>query len=202
MLPRFGLFEHSESPSAPSSASATYADDVGTSSSVSTTTRRRRKRDPTEQAFAPRFRGVPVEAGRVGGSHAGSGVVVGNGGRNGSGGGAGGGGGRLDDAVEAYGEHGAGLLDLSGYAGNSQMDDDREEEQEEMDDGDGYDDDEVDDDRAFEAGREAQRLIVESAASGGSGGAGEDGGGRGKVGGAKFLPTARPDGYTNAQLRR
>lgn len=47
----------------------------------------------------------------------------------------------------------------------------------------------------FEASREAQRLIVESASSSGGGN------GEGK-GGATFLPVARPDGYSDAQLGR
>lgn len=58
----------------------------------------------------------------------------------------------------------------------------------------GEEGDEGEEGSQFEATLEAQRLIVESAASAGGSGEGK--------GGATFLPVARPDGYSDAQLVR
>lgn len=62
--------------------------------------------------------------------------------------------------------------------------------------GDGDDLEEAD----FDATTDAHQLMVESA---GSGVSTEDGGGGGEgKAGATFLPTARPEGYSEAQLKR
>lgn len=167
MLPRFGLFEHSDSPPAPSEGAA----DAGPQGV------RRKWRDPSERAFSSRYTGV-VDGARAGGGDA-------NGGRDSRGGTAGAGAvaGSVEDLLNEYragGEAGTGV------GGGGDGEPSEEEEEDSADD--------------FEAHQEDQRIIMGKAA--GSEGDGVAGGGGGGKAGAKFLPTARPSGYSEGQLRR
>lgn len=137
-----------------------------------------KKKDPTERAFAPRFTGMPPSEEAASAS-------------NGVGGGVGGG--ELGDIHRD--ENFVYLEPVGRDGGEHKGEDDNEGENDEEEEGEG-------DEGEFDARQNAHRLMVESAASGVSAGGGLAGGGEGKSPGATFLPTARPSGYTFAQLRR
>lgn len=193
MSPRFGLFEHSESPPAPSvplssSAAGTLATGTGEvadpngllSSSItslaplSTNRPERQWRDPTERAFSRRYR---VHGGASGSSDPSNGDVAN----------------RTSD------NRGASMAEAGIDLGGDEAESDSEDEAKEMDE-----------DAAFEAQQESQRITVEGASGAGAGDEGWRGGGvsdenasgSGAQANSKFLPTARPSGYSDSQLGR
>lgn len=199
MLPRFGLFEHSESPPAPSppsctTGSSTLAGAASPDSDESPSPAasalpgsgnrgQRSWRDPTERAFAKRYRGM---AGRS--TSDGNGPSQGNGGNSSR---------DNSDIAAAGGDHVISLGDAFASREPRVHRDSDDDDAEEEGNGEGDDD--------FGAQQETQRMMIESAAGGGGGSSEEDGlsgsDSRAKSG-SKFLPTARPHGYSEAQLGR
>eukprot|EP00752_Nemacystus_decipiens_P001338 g1328.t1 len=180
MLPRFGLFEDCDSPPPPTFApsSSSSPSSAPAAAAEDGDRHRRGKKDPAEFAFAPRFSGALPSAAAA----AAAGSAASNGGGH-----------PLDDdggRFRAYLEPIPGAGGAEEEKGGEHGDDEDDE-----DDGDG--DDSGDD---FEARREAELLVVEGAAAAGSGESGS--GGREGKGLSMMLPTARPGGYSDAQLGR